>query len=114
MGKTGMWLHISPNLILDGGNVDPPGDNRMPRTPTAIQDERMTWYCRWHVSVLFWDESAPLLDYLGGFSFFKAAASYVYQVQPQGDVGRDPAGGAHENFWRCASAQVLRCIHGPD
>ncbi len=108
-----MWLHVSPNLIPDRGSVDPPGDSRIPRTPTASHDERMGWYSPWRVSVLMFDEGMPLLDYLSGFAFFQAATSYVYEVQPNGDVERDPAGGAHDSFWRCASAMVVRCLHGP-
>jgi hypothetical protein len=65
------------------------------------------------VSVLLWDESVPLLDYLSGFSFFDAMESYVYQVEPTGDAERDPAGGGHETFRRCASAEVLRRVYGP-
>ena len=73
----------------------------------------MGWYSRWHVSILLFDNRAPLLDYLSGFAFFQPDETYVYEVLPTSAVERDPAGGAHEAFRRCASATVVRCLHTP-
>ena len=73
----------------------------------------MGWYSQKHVYILLFDQSMPLLDLLGGFAFFNATESYVYEVQPNGQVERDPAGGSHYSFWRCTSASVLSCLHSP-
>jgi hypothetical protein len=73
----------------------------------------MGWYSRSHVYILRFEEDAPLLDFVSDFAFFQSGRSYVYEVQPDGDLERDPAGGAHPSYWRCARARTIQRLYSP-
>jgi hypothetical protein len=73
----------------------------------------MGWYSRSHVYILRFEEGAPLLDFVSDFAFFESDRSFVYEVQPYGDLEPDRAGGAHPSFWRCARARVVQRLYSP-
>lgn len=103
-----MWLHASPNYIVDGGLISPPTIDRAPRWQGAEQAELIGWYRRDRVYVFWSDEGVPVRDHIGRFEFVTDSA-YVYEVAPIGDLDDDPAPGGHASWKCCANARVLRC-----
>src|SRR5438552_2119398 len=107
-----MWLHASPSFIAVGDLVSPPGDLRIPRWPGAEQAARKGWYHRERVCVFWSDESVPVTDHVDRFEFV-TRSTYVYEVEPIGDLEQDPAPGSHESWRCCVRALVLRCRFSP-
>jgi len=61
---------------------------------------------------VFDSEGAPAISHIGRFSFI-TADSYMYAVQPIGDLERDPDRTALPSFRCCPRALVLSCVHSP-
>jgi hypothetical protein len=83
--------------------ISPPGDGRAPRWPEA---EERGWYRRDRVYIFWSDEGVPIGDHIGRFEF-ATEKSYLYDVEPIGDLETDPAGGGHDSWQCCVSARVL-------
>jgi hypothetical protein len=103
-----MWLHASPSFLAEGSLVSPPGALRVPRWPGAEQAERMGWYRRDRVCVFWSDETVPVSHHIDRFEFV-TRSTYVYEVEPIGDLEDDQAPGGHESWRCCIGARVLRC-----
>ena len=107
-----MWLHASPCVFADGDLISPPGNERAPRWPAAAEAEDRGWYRRDRVCIFWSDKGIPVADHIGRFEF-ATEMSYLYEVEPIGDLESDPAGGGHDSWRCCQSARVLSCCLSP-
>ena len=103
-----MWLHASPCVFAEGEMVSPPGNERAPRWPGAVEAERRGSYRRDRVYIFWSDEVIPVGDHIGRFEF-ATEKSYLYEVEPIGELQIDPAAGGHDCWRCCLSARVLAC-----
>ena len=107
-----MWLHASPNFIAAGTLVSPPAGSRVPRWPGAQQAQLMGWYRPDRVCVFWSDEGVPVKDHVGRFDFV-TDTTYIYEVEPIGELEADPAPGGHDSWRCCPAARVLSCHRSP-
>jgi hypothetical protein len=107
-----VWLHASPYVFADGDVISPPGDVRAPRWPGSAEAEERGWYRRDRVYIFWSDDGVPPGDHIGRFEF-ATEKSYLYEVEPIGDLETDPAGGGHDSWRCCVGARVLSCRHSP-
>lgn len=109
-----VWLHSSPNWIEPGRFVTSAAERGVvPRTfPAGDMDDAVAkgWYDPARVYILH-SEVDPI-NHVGRFAF-STRDRYLYEVEPE-DVGPDRDPLARPDWYSCARAKVLRCVHMPE